>query len=57
MLQHVSGLTNYLALDAVPRSNKAYSINADYLDALGKTPLDFAIGEKFEYNNTNTLRC
>ncbi len=55
MLQHVSGLTNYLALDAVPRSNKTYWINADYLDALGKAPLDFPIGEKFEYNNTNYM--
>ena len=55
MLHHVSGLTDYLALDAVPRSNNTHWINADYLDALGKAPLDFAVGEKFEYNNTNYM--
>jgi CubicO group peptidase (beta-lactamase class C family) len=55
MLQHVSGLTNYLELESVPKSNKSYWVNADYLAALGKAPLDFAIGQKYEYNNTNYM--
>jgi CubicO group peptidase (beta-lactamase class C family) len=55
MLQHVSGLTDYLQLESVPKSNKTYWVNADYLAALGKAPLDFAIGQKYEYNNTNYM--
>ena len=55
MLQHVSGLTSYFDLEAVPRSNKTYWINTDYLAALGKAPLDFPVGQKYEYNNTNYM--
>ena len=55
MLRHISGLTDYLQLESVPKSNKSYWINADYLGALGKAPLDFAIGQKYEYNNTNYM--
>jgi CubicO group peptidase (beta-lactamase class C family) len=55
MLHHVSGLTNYLELEAVPKSNETYWINTDYLAALGKAPLDFPIGQRFEYNNTNYM--
>jgi CubicO group peptidase (beta-lactamase class C family) len=55
MLQHVSGLTNYLELESVPKSNKRYWVNADYLAALGKAELDFPIGQKYEYNNTNYM--
>jgi CubicO group peptidase (beta-lactamase class C family) len=55
MLNHVSGLTNYLALDSVPKGNGSYWVNTDYLSALGKAPLDFPIGQKYEYNNTNYM--
>jgi CubicO group peptidase (beta-lactamase class C family) len=55
MLRHVSGLTDYLQLESVSKSNKTYWINDDYLAALGKAPLDFAIGQKYEYNNTNYM--
>jgi CubicO group peptidase (beta-lactamase class C family) len=55
MLQHVSGLTDYLELPSVPKSNKSYWVNSDYLAALGKARLDFPIGQKYEYNNTNYM--
>jgi CubicO group peptidase (beta-lactamase class C family) len=55
MLNHVSGLTDYLALESVPKGNKSYWVNTDYLAALGKAPLDFPIGQKYEYNNTNYM--
>ena len=55
MLHHVSGLTDYLALESVPKMNRTYWVNTDYLAALGKAPLDFPIGQKYEYNNTNYM--
>ena len=55
LLQHVSGLADYLELDSVPKSNKSYWVNADYLAALSKAPLVFPIGKKYEYNNTNYM--
>jgi CubicO group peptidase (beta-lactamase class C family) len=55
MLWHVSGLTDYLQLESVPKQNGTYWVNADYLPALAKAPLDFPIGEKYEYNNTNYM--
>ena len=55
MLHQVSGLTDYLALESVPKRNRTYWVNTDYLAALGKAPLDFPIGQKYEYNNTNYM--
>ncbi|MGA7487528.1 MAG: serine hydrolase domain-containing protein [Xanthobacteraceae bacterium] len=55
MLQHISGLTDYLELASVPKSNRSYWVNSDYLPALGKARLDFPIGQKYEYNNTNYM--
>ena len=55
MLRHISGLTDYLALDSIPKSNGIYWVNSDYLTALSKAPLDFPIGQKYEYNNTNYM--
>jgi len=55
MLQHVSGLPNYLELESVSKGNKRYWVNADYLPAMGKAQLDFPIGQKYEYNNTNYM--
>ena len=55
MLQHVSGLTSYFDLENVPKSHKTYWVNTDYLAALGKAPLDFPTGQKYEYNNTNYM--
>ncbi len=55
LLHHISGLTDYLALESIPKGNKSYWVNTDYLAALGKAPLDFSIGQKYEYNNTNYM--
>ena len=54
MLFHVSGLTDYLELDQ-PKRNRSYWINTDHLPNLSKAELDFPIGEKYEYNNTNYM--
>jgi len=55
LLHQISGLTDYLQLEDVPKRNKSYWVNADYLPALAKAPLDFPIGQKYEYNNTNYM--
>jgi CubicO group peptidase (beta-lactamase class C family) len=55
LLYHISGLTDYLELDSIPKSNGSFWVNADYLAALGKAKLDFPIGRKYEYNNTNYM--
>jgi N-acyl-D-amino-acid deacylase len=55
LLHQISGLTDYLQLESVPKGNKSYWVNADYLPALAKAPLDFPIGQKYEYNNTNYM--
>jgi CubicO group peptidase (beta-lactamase class C family) len=55
LLHHVSGLTDYLDLDNVPKKNGDYWVNADYLPSLAKEELDFPTGEKYEYNNTNYM--
>jgi len=55
MLHHVSGLTDYLSLEDVPKANGRWWVNSDYLRALGKADLDFPIGQKYEYNNTNYM--
>jgi CubicO group peptidase (beta-lactamase class C family) len=55
LLNHTSGLTDYLELDAIAKSNKTYWVNSDYLAALGKAPLDFPIRQKYEYNNSNYM--
>ena len=41
MLHQISGLTDYLALESVPKRNRTYWVNTDYLAALCKAPLDF----------------
>jgi CubicO group peptidase (beta-lactamase class C family) len=55
LLHHISGLTDYLELDSIPKSNRLYWVNTDYLAALAKAKLDFPIGQKYEYNNTNYM--
>jgi len=55
LLHHISGLTDYLELDNVPKKNGDYWVNADYLPSLANEELDFPTGEKYEYNNTNYM--
>jgi CubicO group peptidase (beta-lactamase class C family) len=59
MLRHASGLPHYFRLEDVPRRNKTYLVNADYLNEFArqrpKFPLRFPTGQKFEYSNSNFM--
>lgn len=59
LLEHVSGLPDYMSLEDFPSRHKGYWDNDDYLPQFakqrGKFPLSFAPGAKYEYNNTNYL--
>lgn len=59
LLQHVSGLPDYMGLEDVPVRNKSYWVDADYAADFArqraKHPLDFPTGARYEYNNTNYM--
>ena len=59
LLQHVSGLPDYMDFENVPARHKDYWVNEDYVPMFAKRkatfPLDFPTGEKYEYNNTNYI--
>jgi CubicO group peptidase (beta-lactamase class C family) len=59
LLQHVSGLPDYLEFEDVPARHKDYWDNEDYLGEFARRRDKFRDrpppGEKFEYNNTNYL--
>lgn len=59
LLQHVSGLPDYMDFEKVPARHKDYWVNEDYVPMFAKRqttfPLDFPTGEKYEYNNTNYM--
>ena len=59
LLQHTSGLPDYMDFENVPSRHKAFWVNDDYLDLFAKRrdqfPLVFPTGEKYVYNNTNYL--
>jgi CubicO group peptidase (beta-lactamase class C family) len=59
LLQHVSGLPDYMDLEDVPARHKSFWDNDDYLGQLArqrrKFPLRFAPGAKYEYNNSNFM--
>ena len=59
LLQHVSGLPDYMDFENVPARHKNYWLNEDYVPMFAKRqtrfPLDFPTGEKYEYNNTNYM--
>jgi CubicO group peptidase (beta-lactamase class C family) len=59
LLQHVSGLPDYLAFEDVPRHNTGYWVNDDYVAELARQetryPQRFPAGQKYEYQNTNYL--
>ncbi len=59
LLQHVSGLPDYMELENVPARHKDYWVNEDYVPEFAKQrkqyPLSFQPGEKYEYNNTNYM--
>ena len=57
LLQHTSGLPDYLQFEDVPARDKLFWVNADYLELFAKRrkqyPLAFPTGQKYVYNNTN----
>jgi CubicO group peptidase (beta-lactamase class C family) len=59
LLQHTSGLPDYMDFDDVPSRHKGYRVNEDYLGLFARdrqrSPLDFPTGQKYEYNNTNFM--
>jgi CubicO group peptidase (beta-lactamase class C family) len=59
LLQHVSGLPDYMDLDDVPARHKDYEVNEDYAAEFARQrkrfPLTFATGARYEYNNTNYM--
>jgi len=59
LLQHTSGLPDYMGFEDVPARHKSYHVNDDYVRVFapqkGKFPLDFPTGEEYEYNNTNFM--
>ena len=59
LLQHTSGLPDYMDFDDVPRRHKSYHVNEDYLGLFARdkqeSPLDFPTGQKYDYNNTNFM--
>ncbi|HEV3025656.1 MAG TPA: serine hydrolase domain-containing protein [Pirellulales bacterium] len=59
LLQHTSGLPDYMAFEDVPASHGSYTVNADYLKVFARDqrrfPLQFPPGKKHSYNNTNFM--
>jgi CubicO group peptidase (beta-lactamase class C family) len=59
LLQHVSGVPDYLEFEDVPARHKGYRVNEDYAGEFArqrrKFPLHFAPGERYEYSNTNFM--
>jgi len=59
LLQHTSGLPDYMDFEDVPARHKTYQVNEDFLGmfALHKEefPLDFPTGQKYDYNNSNYM--
>lgn len=59
LLQHTSGLPDYLSFDDVPDHNRGFWINEDYVREFAKRrssfPLEFPTGQKYEYENTNFM--
>jgi CubicO group peptidase (beta-lactamase class C family) len=59
LLNHTSGLPDYLGFDLLPATGKGYWNGDDYLPVFArekeKHPLNAPTGEKFEYSNTNYM--
>ncbi len=59
LLSHTSGLPEYFDFEDVPKRNKLYSDNADYLPMFAKLktdyPQEFKTGTKHSYCNSNYL--
>ena len=59
LLQHTSGLPDYMQFDDVPARHKGFWVNEDYAKEFARQreefPLDFPTGQKYDYNNTNYM--
>jgi CubicO group peptidase (beta-lactamase class C family) len=59
LLQHTSGLPDYMDLEGVKARHKDYEVNEDYAAEFARQresfPLSFATGAKYEYNNSNYM--
>ncbi|HVX15310.1 MAG TPA: serine hydrolase domain-containing protein [Pirellulales bacterium] len=59
LLQHTSGLPDYMQFADVPARHKDFWVNEDYAAEFARQreqhPLDFRTGRKYEYNNTNFM--
>ncbi len=59
LLQHVSGLPNYMELQNVPARNRTYWVDADFVPEFARQrrrfPLRFPTNSRYEYSNTNYL--
>lgn len=59
LLSHTSGLPEYFGFEDVPRHNKSYWVNEDYVSFMSRRrselPLQYATGDKYEYCNTNFM--
>jgi len=59
LLQHTSGLPDYMEFEDITARHKTYRVNEDYVGLFARQkkefPLDFRTGEKYDYNNTNFM--
>lgn len=59
LLQHTSGLPDYMDFENVPSRHKDYWVNEDYIGEFArqrvKHPPVFPTGQKYEYSNTNYM--
>ena len=59
LLHHTSGLPDYMEFEDPPARNRTYWVNEDYVGEFARQqsdfPLEFAVGRKYEYNNSNYL--
>ena len=59
LLQHTSGLPDYMEFEDVSARNQGFWVNEDYAGEFArqrsKIPLDFPTGQKYVYNNTNFM--
>lgn len=59
LLQHTSGLPEYFDMDGVAARHRTFWVNEDYIGEFARQrsdyPLEFAVGQQYEYCNTNYL--
>lgn len=53
VLQHISGLPDYMTFKTIPARDPDFPTNADILREMPRHPMAFPTGTKYEYNNSN----